>query len=245
VEALARAYVQHAHQRRTGVAAQPPPDVMDLPGPYSPADFVVEMLDASKGACRGLQRVGAVGASGGAGGVRVSLVAHSASGWISRILLGSSEPYGGRTYAAAPRVRALVTLGTPHVSREGVARRNLEFVGRACAGAPEGVALACVAGTGARGRKVGGVVPDLAFQSYELTTGDGAGLGDGITPVAAAHALAGAERVTVEGALHGPKVETGRIWYGSPAAVDAWEPFLGADAARAARTGAGAQPAAE
>lgn len=47
----------------------------------------------------------------------VSLVGHSAGGWLARILLGS-QPYQGCVYGRCDRVRSLVTLGTPHLSIE-------------------------------------------------------------------------------------------------------------------------------
>ena len=47
-------------------------------------------------------------------------------------------------------------------------------------------------------------MPDLAFQSYELTTGQGDAWGDGVIPVDAALALPGAESLALDGVYHGP-----------------------------------------
>lgn len=48
---------------------------------------------------------------------RVALVGHSAGGFLARILLGDVK-YQGKSYARANRVHTLVTLGSPHLSRE-------------------------------------------------------------------------------------------------------------------------------
>lgn len=48
---------------------------------------------------------------------QVSIVAHSAGGWLARILLGN-QTYDGAVYGLSKNVRALVTLGAPHSSLE-------------------------------------------------------------------------------------------------------------------------------
>lgn len=48
---------------------------------------------------------------------RVALCAHSASGWVSRILLGD-VPYQGTVYNRQHMVHTLLTLGSPHGSIE-------------------------------------------------------------------------------------------------------------------------------
>lgn len=184
------------------------------------------------------------------GGRRVFLIGHSASGWISRILV-SERRYAGPAYALAPRVAGLVTLGTPHVSAEGVALANVAFAAAEAAPVP---AIAVAAG---------GTTPmdggDFARQSYELcsasasastpaaetaaTAESGAGAltvdGDGVTPVASAVAFSGAESMVLSTpALHAPdfprwlapelarKQEQGVPWYGSPEIIDEWVPWL-------------------
>lgn len=52
----------------------------------------------------------------------LTVVGHSAAGWIGRVFL-SDRAYGGRAYSGASRrgVRRLVTLGSPHAASDGVA----------------------------------------------------------------------------------------------------------------------------
>lgn len=109
-----------------------------------------------QGASIGMRRLPQVGdARMGYEGVRAAIVAHSAAGWIARILLGIEEPYWGRLYKAGPQVHTLVTLGTPHVSQEKITMKNLSFVATHCPGcAAPGVRYVCVAGTGVQGKKV-------------------------------------------------------------------------------------------
>ena len=59
------------------------------------------------------------------GGAPLLVVGHSAGGLTAR-LLTSPEPFAGRRLGAAPRIGAIVTLGTPHrVTPTGLAGRRL------------------------------------------------------------------------------------------------------------------------
>ncbi|KAH7434509.1 hypothetical protein KP509_06G020700 [Ceratopteris richardii] len=163
---------------------------------------------------------------------KVILVAHSAGGWICRILLGGKVPYDGCIYAASRYVKALVTLGTPHICVDNLTKRNMDFVNENYPGAAEagqGVLYICVAGKFVEGEsKFGGLWKDLAWQSYELCCGKGDVWGDGVIPVDCAINLEGAHHVILEGVEHFPSVrdEEKRRWYGSPEVVDKWLPFL-------------------
>jgi pimeloyl-ACP methyl ester carboxylesterase len=157
------------------------------------------------------------------GSEAVHLVGHSAGGWICRIYLGE-VPYdvhpsdAGQVclWDAHPQVKTLVTLGTPHVSQERWAKRNLDFVKTHCALQP-GLRYLCVAGKAVYGkRSLGGW---FTYSSYEITSGQGSAWGDGITPVEAAH-LAGAENLTLEQVWHSP--QPNRLWYGSASVVATW-----------------------
>jgi len=149
---------------------------------------------------------------------QVNLVGHSAGGWIARILMGE-KVYDGNTWALHPRVRTLITLGTPHCSQEPYTRANMEFVNNNYPGAFQaGVRYVCLAG-----KAVLGTSNWLTRQSYLLTVGDADGWGDGITPISAAH-LTGAENLVYEQVLHSPR--GGRFWYGSPAIVAQWIDYL-------------------
>ncbi len=159
----------------------------------------------------------------------VNLIGHSAGGWISRIYLGDI-PYdihgdvsGDRSvWNAKNRVNTLITLGTPHISEERWTKRNLDFVNRNYPGAfYEDVNYICVAGKAIYGRRKLGSW--LAYNSYQLTCGEGNCWGDGITPIVAAH-LQGAENITLENVTHSPTSE--RIWYGSQNILKSWICYL-------------------
>jgi triacylglycerol esterase/lipase EstA (alpha/beta hydrolase family) len=160
----------------------------------------------------------------------VNLVAHSAGGWISRIYLGG-KPYdihgdvsGTEAVWEAHRyVNTLLTLGTPHRSRERWTKKNLNFVEDTYPGAfYTGVRYVCIAGKAIYGKKQLGSW--LAYQSYQLTGGEGNVWGDGIVPVSCAH-LIGATNLTLEGAWHSPK--SPHPWYGSIDPLTAWIDYLG------------------
>ena len=160
---------------------------------------------------------------------RINLVGHSAGGWISRIYLGEI-PYdvhpGDRgqscLWKAHPQVQTLVTLGTPHVSRERWTKRNLDFVKTHYPGAfYPAVRYVCVAGKAIFGERWRSW---FAYSSYELTGGRGDVWGDGITPIDAAH-LDGADNLVLDAVLHSPR--PGYLWYGSLEPLQIWASYLG------------------
>ena len=162
---------------------------------------------------------------------QINLIGHSAGGWISRIYLGE-KPYCDRVWQAWPHVNTLVTLGTPHLSQERWTRRNLDFVNTTYPGAfYRQVRYVCVAGKSIYGERSRQWAKWFSYKSYELTCGQGARWGDGITPVEAAH-LAGAENLVLEGVMHSPKATRGRmnlipsVWYGSPEPLRIWSAYL-------------------
>lgn len=164
------------------------------------------------------------------GAPHVTLIGHSAGGWISRIYLGD-RPYDGRVWAGQQRVHTLITLGTPHTSQERWTRRNLEFVNTTYPGAYyDHIRYVCLAGKAIYGTPRGSFANWFTYQSYKLTCGEGACWGDGVTPVAAAH-LSGAENMTYEGVLHAPRSRLRdrpeAPWYGSPEIVTVWQAYLG------------------
>ncbi|MGQ9837478.1 MAG: esterase/lipase family protein [Cyanobacteriota bacterium] len=163
------------------------------------------------------------------GAEQVNLVAHSAGGWIARIYLGS-VPYWGQVWQGHTQVATLISLGSPHTSRERWTKRNLDFVNNHYPGAfwPQ-VKYVCVAGKVIQGRRWGpGSLREnsltwLAYNSYRLTAGEGELWGDGITPVEAAH-LQGAINLTLPDCYHSGR--GGRRWYGTPEVVEAWAQYL-------------------
>ncbi len=163
---------------------------------------------------------------------KVNLIAHSAGGWIARIYLGN-QPYDIHgdlkstedLWGAYSYVETLVTLGTPHISQEPWTRRNLDFVKNNYPGAYYSeIRYICIAGKAVYGEK--NLKNWLAYNSYQLTCGDGNSWGDGITPVKAAH-LEGALNITLDGVMHAPT--SPGLWYGSPQILPSWISYLQAD----------------
>jgi pimeloyl-ACP methyl ester carboxylesterase len=163
---------------------------------------------------------------------QVNIVAHSAGGWITRIFLGST-PYYGKVWAGKDSVATLVSLGTPHISREPWTLSNLAFVNDSYPGAfwPD-VKYVCVAGQALQGKPFHWMdfwqgnwswADWIAYNSYQLTVGIGEAWGDGITPIQAAH-LEGAINITLDRVFHSPKSD-GK-WYGSPDVVASWSAYL-------------------
>ena len=168
----------------------------------------------------------ALEASGGSHD-RVTLVAHSAAGWLSRVWMAE---LGGNA-----RVAKLVSLGSPHRPvPEGIpgvvdqTRGILKHVEETMPGAfhaPE-VEYVCIAGTFARGArwddesaKMG---RKLLGQSYKMVHGESDVVGDGITPVPTAH-LPGALNIELKGVYHSPLgASDARPWYGTDSILDQW-----------------------
>ncbi|MBE9229930.1 lipase [Phormidium sp. LEGE 05292] len=160
---------------------------------------------------------------------QINLIGHSAGGWISRIYIGE-KPYtihgdeieSDQVWGAHSYVATLITLGTPHVSLERWTKRNLDFVKVNYPGAfyPY-IRYVCVAGKSIFGARKKGSW--LAFNSYQITCGNGETWGDGITPIEVAH-LDNAENLTIEGVRHSPK--SPGLWYGSPEILPLWTKYL-------------------
>ena len=170
------------------------------------------------------------------GGAPLLVVGHSAGGLTAR-LLTSPELFAGRRLAAAPRMGAIVTLGTPHrVAPAGLAGRRLadaatDFADRVVPGpafAPTTGYLA-VASRSVIGRADGDAGERVAYGLYRSIDADaGADVlacdgveGDGLVPVASAR-LSGVETILLDGIAHG-QARRGP-WYGSDEALDAWWP---------------------
>jgi pimeloyl-ACP methyl ester carboxylesterase len=129
------------------------------------------------------------------GAARVTIVGHSAGGWISRIWLSRSATYNGRKWAGADRAHCLVCLGTPHTSAEKVVASNMTFIATEvpdCAEAPD-VEYVCFGGSGLQIVPVPGVDVDRFWKlrfwdkswfgrlSYFITDASGqAVIGDGM-----------------------------------------------------------------
>jgi triacylglycerol esterase/lipase EstA (alpha/beta hydrolase family) len=158
---------------------------------------------------------------------QVNLIGHSAGGWISRIYMGEFGYQGKkdkepRYWKAYTSIANLITLGTPHISKEPWTQWNLDFVNDNYPGAfYSSVRYVCVAGKTIFGKRRLGTW--VAHNSYEMTCGIGNTWGDGITPIEAAH-LQGAENLVIEGVMHSPR--SSGIWYGSPEVLHNWVSYL-------------------
>lgn len=123
---------------------------------------------------------------------KVSLVAHSAGGWIARIYLGQ-VPYpssgAARAWCGHRFVSKLVCLGTPHRSDEGVAKKNMQFVNENYPGAYHGhVEYVNMVGDGGSVAERGGGawrfwdtdwLPRVSYRLTDKSIGNGAVAGDG------------------------------------------------------------------
>ncbi|CAG9461014.1 unnamed protein product [Pedinophyceae sp. YPF-701] len=159
----------------------------------------------------------------------VTLLAHSAGGWMGRLYM--------MEYHASLRhgVDAFVSLGSPHLPPpEGVidqTRGILTYLSEACGGcADEYVAYTTVAGRFLKGAALGDRGASLqrivVGAGYQQVCGDARAWGDGITPVETAH-LPGAAQINIDAVYHSPLGEgPDRQWYGHPRFVPLWEQAL-------------------
>ncbi|KAK9827302.1 hypothetical protein WJX81_002605 [Elliptochloris bilobata] len=190
----------------------------------------------------------------GCGGGPVTLVAHSAGGWLARVyLLG---------YGTAGITR-LVTLGAPHLPPPAESRfvdqtrGILTYVSQACPGCHHAeLAYITVAGKWIQGsgllQRGASVLQRVAGASYQQVCGRADVWGDFITPVESAH-LEGATQLTLPGVFHTPigavSPTTGQViklprpWYGSPGVLERWIDVAIPDAPRSGPVDAPAQGA--
>ncbi len=169
-------------------------------------------------------------ASRAARGAPVLVIGHSAGGMLAR-LLTSPVPFEGRRFGAAPRIGALVTLGTPHhvaldadiggrVSAVASAFADKEVPGAAFS--PR-VGYVTVASRAIVGRADGDGRARTALRFYRGLLGEDLvkAEGDGLVPVESA-LLSGATSIVLDGVVHGQF--GGGPWYGSDETIDAWWP---------------------
>eukprot|EP00884_Botryococcus_braunii_P005659 jgi/Botrbrau1/15094/Bobra.0255s0007.1 len=138
-------------------------------------------------------------------GAPITLLAHSAGGWLGRLYLLNFGTAG---------IDRLVTLGTPHQPpppespMPDQTRGILTYVRDSCPGNyhPE-INYVTVAGKAVEGAKFGdrkaSLFRQLVGAGYLTVCGSADVWGDGIVPLPAAH-LEGAEQITLEGVYHSP-----------------------------------------
>lgn len=152
----------------------------------------------------------------------ISVIGHSAGGWLGRAYLAECAP-------AELRVSTLVTLGTPHKAPpEGQidqTRGLLNYIDSHCEVSDLVDDFVCVAGSGTVGKQFGkGSVGEyVAYLSYAAVSGEGNVDGDGVTPVNAACATSG-KLVVCEDCDH--SMLTSEKWYGNGAAYQKWVNLL-------------------
>lgn len=150
----------------------------------------------------------------------VHLIGHSAGGRISRVYLGD-QPYYGIVYNGHRYVASLTTLGTPHFTWEVYVRQFGQFVNDTYPGAYHAhIAYRSVAGQSVQGRRLGRPEEMFAYRSYELVTGNGNKIGDGVTPTSSCY-LPDAENIILPGVRHAP-YNAPQHWYGAPCVIDQW-----------------------
>jgi hypothetical protein len=166
---------------------------------------------------------------------------------IARILT-APEAVRGRRFAAAGRIGALVTLGTPHglSDGEGIGRRLRDNLAAVADEAAPGllhsprIGYVSVASRAIRGDPAGTGRERVANLLYRSVMGRAAipgTEGDGLVPAASA-VLPGSRAIILNDAIHGPS--GGVPWYGSEESLDEWWPvalaaWRGALAVRAAQ----------
>lgn len=160
----------------------------------------------------------------------ITIVGHSGGGTAAMIyLLG--QPFEGECYPPVP-VNRLLTLGSPFQSTERYGKIKSDFI--AAHLKPEffmRVNTISIAGKARCGNAAGSLAERSAFEFYNNTLRiergqNGSVWGDGVVPLDACW-LKGALNVTLEGVEHLPTPFG--IWYGSRAAVQAWQKFLDTD----------------
>eukprot|EP00884_Botryococcus_braunii_P020581 jgi/Botrbrau1/7206/Bobra.0300s0032.1 len=133
-----------------------------------------------------------------------------------------------------PKVRCLVTLGSPHLPPAKGKHRDmtggaLHWVNTLWPGAKyadQGFKYICVAGRTVKGNS--SAPPDslsrYAHNTYSMVSGDGTLEGDCVVPLDSA-TLPGAHNIVLEGVVHSVanlEKAQGRPWYGSEKVVDHW-----------------------
>jgi pimeloyl-ACP methyl ester carboxylesterase len=136
-------------------------------------------------------------------GSMVTLLAHSAGGWLGRLYLKDFVPGD---------VTRFVSLGSPHLPPpDGVidqTRGILTYMEAQCPGAfVERVEYVTIAGTYSTGVELfgrdGSLSDRIVGLGYKQVCGVAAVAGDGVVPVPSAH-LDGAVQVTLDGVYHSP-----------------------------------------
>ena len=158
----------------------------------------------------------------------ITLLAHSAGGWMGRTYLVEKESPGDCG------VDCFVSLGSPHSpppkEAAGVVdqtRGILTWVNETTPGAfHEGVKYVSICGKYIKGARIDAkevsVEQKITGQGYKQVCGSSEVWGDGIVPEDSAH-LEGALQIDLEGIYHSPLGKgDDKKWYGDSDVVDQW-----------------------
>jgi len=135
-------------------------------------------------------------------GAPITILAHSAGGWLGRLFLLDFDRSG---------IDRFISLGSPHVAPPpGVidqTRGILSYISQTCPGAHhDDIEYVTVAGRYIRGAPIrgpGGWQARIVGAGYQQVCGEAAVWGDGVVPIPAAH-LEGALQLTLDGVYHSP-----------------------------------------
>jgi hypothetical protein len=188
--------------------------------------------------------------SGGNRKKKLSIVGHSAGGWLARIWLGAAV-YDGTSYQGSRLCDTLLTLGTPHLSVEEYpfgrvleARKgqegpmtekakgsSLSFANEFCGASDlrnekeegEGLEIICVAGNGYHGKEGGWATR----ASYKCTCRKEDVDGDGVCPIESAILPGCDSSVVLDKVFHSPTNQSqNKLWYGDQQVVQKWDKLL-------------------
>ncbi|MBN1937469.1 MAG: esterase [Anaerolineae bacterium] len=154
---------------------------------------------------------------------QVTLIGHSAGGVLARFLL-TPQPLLGRVYDERDRIKALITLGSPHYNQHWQHGGMMShWVQQRSPDTPSSgrVGYTCVTGKLIQGDAQGSARQRYAYRQYKGIGGDGQAWGDGLIPVDAA-LLQGAHHLVLDGVAH--FAGFGGPWYGDPQIVPLWWP---------------------
>ncbi|MED6208948.1 hypothetical protein PIB30_049843 [Stylosanthes scabra] len=153
----------------------------------------------------------------------ISLIGHSAGGWLARLYLEEFE--------LSKHVSLLLTLGTPHSpppkGTPGVidqTRGLLDYVEKNCSKAvytPQ-LKYVCIAGRYIQGAPLLGKSNAIEKAEFAVPEGEGVDMNPESGSISA-H-LDGALNICLDGVYHSPvgSDDALRPWYGSPAVLDQW-----------------------
>ncbi len=157
---------------------------------------------------------------------KITVIGHSMGGILARLYL-SPEPFQGKAYKGLDYISHLITLGSPHVFKEGTNHGGglPRWVGKRYPGtafSPQ-VRYTSLAGSWMRGTQFGPSLSKIVYTFYDNVCGDGTAMGDGIVPVDSS-ILPGSQAIVLDGVSHFWIL--GEPWYGHSEVLPMWFPSI-------------------